>query len=443
MTACFKTNYAPIETDFSDDRVIQKGITYTSPSVKSFQAYEKPLVLTKGDGCYLWDANGKKYLDLMAQNLCISVGYNHPLVNSEVKKQMDQLTHSTAMYVQPIPVHYAEELAATFPKDEEWVVHLVNSGAEAVDVAVMMARLYTGNLDILALENCYHGVQGAAMGVTGMHIFRQPVPLDPNVRHVANPHPYRGVFGDDVEAYLDDIDHKIISSTSGRIAGFIVEPIQGFGGVVPQPEGYLKKAFERARAAGGVCIVDEIQTGVTRTGDHYWGFQREDVVPDIITLGKGIGNGFPLSAVVAKRNIAEAMAGGKKWFNTYGSNPMSSAAGRAVLRAIEEDKTQQNAKEVGSLLKTKILELQEKYDLIGDVRGTGLMIGVELVTDRSTKAPAEKEAGQVVEIAKNNGVIIGKGGVLGNMLRINPPLCIQKEDVRMVADVLDHAFKQC
>ena len=205
MAEYFKTEYSEIKTDLKDDVVIQKGITYTSPSVKSFQAYEKPLVLNKGDGCFLWDVNGKKYLDLMAQNLCISVGYNHPLVNSEVKRQMDRLTHSTAMYVQPVPVHYAEELAATFPKDEEWVVQLVNSGAEAVDVAVLMARLYTGNLEILALENCYHGVQGAAMGVTGMHIFRQPVPLDPCVRHVANPHPYRGVFGEDVDAYVDDI----------------------------------------------------------------------------------------------------------------------------------------------------------------------------------------------------------------------------------------------
>jgi alanine-glyoxylate transaminase / (R)-3-amino-2-methylpropionate-pyruvate transaminase len=440
MANCYKTEYSDIETSFSYDVVIQKGITYTSPSVKSFQAYEKPLVLKKGDGAYLWDVNGKKYLDLMAQNLCISVGYNHPLVNSEVKKQMDILTHSTAMYVQPIPVHYAEELAARFPRDEEWVVHLVNSGAEAVDVAVMMARLYTGNMDIIALENCYHGVQGTAMAVTGIQAFRQPVPLDPCVRHVTAPHPYRGVFGDDVNAYINDIQRTIASSTPGNVAGFIVEPIQGFGGVATQPDGYLKSAFELIRDAGGVCIVDEIQTGVTRTGEHYWGFQREDVVPDIITLGKGIGNGFPLSAVVAKRKVAEAMAG-KKWFNTYGSNPMTCAAGRAVLRAIDEDKTQQNASETGALLKTELHRLQEKYDLIGDVRGMGLMLGVELVTDRTMKIPAEKEAARIVEVAGKNGVIIGKGGALGNMLRINPPLCIQKEDIHMVSDVLDHALK--
>jgi alanine-glyoxylate transaminase/(R)-3-amino-2-methylpropionate-pyruvate transaminase len=377
----------------------------------------------------------------MAQNLCISVGYNHPLVNSEVKKQMDMLTHSTAMYVHPVPVLYAEELAATFPGDQEWVVHLVNSGAEAVDVAVMMARLYTGNIEVIALRTGYHGVQGTAMSVTGIHSFRQAVPLDPGILHVANPHPYRGVFGNSVETYLDEIDRTIESSTPGKVAGFIVEPIQGFGGVIPMPKGYLSGAFERIRAAGGVCIVDEIQTGVTRTGEHYWGFQADSVIPDIIVLGKGIGNGFPLSAVVAKREVATAMTG-KKWFNTYGSNPMSCAAGRAVLRAIEEDQTQQHAQEVGAYIKEKLHSLQTKYDIIGDVRGKGLMLGVELVKDRITKQPADEEAGRAVETARDHGVIIGKGGAMGNMLRINPPLCIQKDDVDYVIEVLDQSLSR-
>lgn len=441
MANRFRSDYTPIETNLSYDAVVKKGITFTSPSVKSFQAYSQPLVLKKGDGPYLWDVNDKKYVDLMAQNLCISVGYNHPLVNSEVKKQMDMLTHSTAMYVQPIPVHYAEELAATFPADQDWVVQLVNSGAEAVDVALMMARLYTGNIEMIALRTCYHGVQGGALSLAGMHIFRQEVPPDPGVLHVPNPHPYRGAFGESVEAYLNEIDQTIFSSTPGKVAGFIIEPIQGFGGVIPMPEGYLSGAFERIRAAGGVCIVDEIQTGVTRTGEHFWGFEMYDVIPDIIVLGKGIGNGFPLSAVVARREIAEAMAH-KKWFNTYGSNPMSCAAGRAVLRAIEEDHTLQNAKETGAYMKDKLQRLQNKYDIIGDIRGKGLMIGAELVKDRATKEPADEEAGRVVEAAKDNGVIIGKGGAMGNMLRINPPLCIQKEDVDLVMEVLDHSLGQ-
>lgn len=425
----------------TEEIVIRNGLQFTSPSVKSFQAYSRPLVLKRGDGPYLWDVNDKKYIDLMAQNLCISVGYNHPLVNGEVKKQMDMLTHSTAMYVHPVPVAYAHELTERFPKNQEWVVHLVNSGAEAVDVALLMARLYTGNQTMIALRNCYHGVQGGALSLVGMEIFRQEIPSDTRVLHVANPHPYRGVFGQSKEGYLDEIDRTIFSSTSGRVAGFIVEPIQGFGGVVPQPKGYLSGAFERIRAAGGVCIVDEIQTGVTRTGEHFWGFQREDVIPDIVVLGKGIGNGFPLSAVVAKREIAEAMSG-KKWFNTYGSNPMCCAAGRAVLRALDEDQTLEHSRETGQYFLEKLKGLKGRFDLIGDIRGSGLMIGVELVRDHASKEPAGEETNRVVEQAKQMGVIIGKGGSLGNMLRINPPLCIQKHDVDSVIDVLEQSFQR-
>jgi len=437
----YAESYKAIETSTTYETVIQKGNIYTSPSVKTFEAYSKPLSPVKGDGQYLWDVDGKKYIDLMAQNLCISVGYCHPLVNSEVKKQMDMLTHSTAMYVHPVAVHYAQELAARFPEGHDWVVHLVNSGAEAVDVAVMMARVYTGNHAMMALRTGYHGVQGPAMSLTGINTFHQNIPLDPGVLHVANPHPYRGIFGDAIDGYLDEIDRTIESSTSGEVAGFIVEPIQGFGGVIPMPEGYLTGAFERIRAAGGLCIVDEIQTGFSRTGDHFWGFQADDVVPDIIVLGKGIGNGFPLSAVVVKREVAEATAG-KKWFNTYGSNPMSCAAGRAILRAIDEDGTLQNARETGAYLKGKLEALKDKFDVIGDVRGRGLMMGVELVTDRTSKKPAEAETARVVETAKDLGVIIGKGGALGNILRINPPLCIQKEDMDVVAEVLDSTFRK-
>ena len=441
MTNPHKSNYSPIETNWSYDSVIKKGIIFTSPSVKSFQAYSQPLVLKKGEGQYVWDVNDKKYIDLMAQNICISVGYNHPLVNSEVKKQMDMLTHCTAMYVHPVAVSYAEELAARFPSGHEWVVHLVNSGAEAVDVALLMARLYTGNFEIIGVRQCYHGIHFGCMSLAGMQMFRQPISPVPGMLHVANPGLYRGAFGESIEGYLNEIDQTIMSSTPGKIAGFIVEPIQGFGGVNPMPEGYISAAFERARSAGGVCIVDEVQTGFTRTGDNFWGFQRHDVVPDIIVLGKGIGNGFPISAVVAKREVAEAMAQ-KKWFNTYASNPMMCAAGRAVLRAIDEDQTQQNAKETGSYLKKKLESLQAKYDIIGDVRGRGLLIGVELVKDRKTKEPADEETTRVIETAKNNGVIIGKGGGQGNMLRINPPLCIQKEDADLVVDVLEQAFSQ-
>lgn len=433
-------NYKALETDVSENNVIQRSLKYTSAAVKSFQAFKKPLVLDKGSGAYLWDVNGKKYIDFMGQNLSVSVGYDHPLVKNEAIKQMDQLMHSNAMYVHPQSAAYAEELVARFPKDVDWVVHLVNSGAEAVDLAVMMARVYTGNFHILALRNCYHGVGGTTLSLTAMHTFKYNIPPEPGILHVANPHPYRGIFGDATEEYLEEIDRTILADTNGKVAGFVVEPIQGFGGVVPQPIGYLKGASERIRAAGGLYIVDEIQTGVTRTGEHYWGFQREEVIPDIVCVAKGIGNGLPLAAVVVRQEIVDAMHG-SKWFNTTASNPVNCAVGRAVLQAIDVDNTQQNAKAMGEILKKGLNHFQEKYDLIGSVRGEGLLVGAELVADRRTKEPASNEAGRIVEYMRENGVIIGQGGHLSNMLRFNPPLCIKKEDIEYMLDILDQAFK--
>jgi len=432
--------YRALETSSSYDTIVDKRLTFLSPSLRTFQAYSRPLVLQRGDAQYLWDVDGKKYLDLMAQNLCISVGYNHPLVTGEVRKQIERMAHCTTMYFQAAPAHLAEELVGRFPAGVDWVAHFVNSGSEAIDLAVLMARLFTGNLEIFALRNCYHGLQLGAMSLTGIQSCRQPVPSAHGIVHVPSPDSYRGVFGSAVQPYVDEIDNAIRSSTSGKIAAFIAEPIQGFGGVIPLLPGYLSGAFERTRSSGGVCIVDEIQTGFTRTGSNYWGFQSQAVLPDIIVLGKGIGNGFPLSAVVARREIAEAMTA-KKFFNTYGCNPVSCAAGRAVLRAVDDDRTQDNARIMGDYLKPQLMGLKARHALVGDVRGHGLMMGVELVKDRAAKAPADDAAGVVAEHARENGLIVGKGGVFGNVLRINPPLCIEKSDIDFAVEVLDQGLK--
>jgi len=432
--------YRPLETSSSFDTIVATRQRFLSPSLRTFQAYSRPLVLQRGDAQYLWDVDGKKYVDLMAQNLCISVGYNHPLVNSEVKKQIERMAHCTTMYFQAAPAHLAEELVGRFPAGVDWVAHFVNSGSEAIDLAVLMARLFTGNFEIIALRNCYHGLQLGPMSLTGIQSCRQPVPAAHGIVHVPNPDAYKGIFGAAVQPYLDEIDNTIRSSTPGKIAGFIAEPIQGFGGVMPLLPGYLPGAFQRTWSAGGVCIVDEVQTGFTRTGSDYWGFQSQGVLPDIVVLGKGIGNGFPLSAVVARREIAEAMTA-KKFFNTYGCNPVSCAAGRAVLRAIDEDHTQENAKTLGDYLKMQLMEIKSRHSLIGDVRGSGLMTGVELVKDPAAKTPADGAAGSVAEYARENGLIVGKGGVSGNVLRINPPLCIEKPDIDFAIDVLDQGLK--
>jgi alanine-glyoxylate transaminase/(R)-3-amino-2-methylpropionate-pyruvate transaminase len=249
----------------------------------------------------------------------------------------------------------------------------MNSGAEAIDFALLLARSHTGNNDVISLANSYHGATFGAQSLTGISNFRHNVSLLNGIQFTSNPDQYRGIHGEGVQPYLDDLDRTIHFGTSGQLAGMFVEPIQGYGGIVPLPKGYLSGAFERVRAAGGLCIVDEVQSGFGRTGEDYWAFTGHHVVPDIIVLAKGIGNGYPLGAVVAKRDIAEAMAN-KFYFNTYGANPVSCSAGRAVLRVIDQCSLIDNARDVGAALLDVLKKMQHKYEIIGDVRGCGLMM---------------------------------------------------------------------
>jgi alanine-glyoxylate transaminase/(R)-3-amino-2-methylpropionate-pyruvate transaminase len=302
-----------------------------------------------------------------------------------------------------------------------------------------MARVYTKNNDILALRNSYHGASYGAQSLTGVGNFRHNTPLLGGIVHVAQPDGYRGIFGDNMPAYLDEIDRNIHYATSKQLAGMIVEPIQGYGGIVPLLPGYIKGAYERVHAAGGIFIVDEVQSGFCRTGDNYWGFESEDIIPDIVVVAKGMGNGYPLGGVIAKRQIAEVLKD-KFYFNTYGANPTSCAAGRAVLQVLKEEKLQENARRVGAALKKRLLELQEKYPIIGDVRGKGLMLSLELVKDRQTKEPAVEEAANIIEMTRHQGLVISKSGGYKNCLRLMPPLCLSIEDIDYIISALDNCF---
>ncbi|MEM7170695.1 MAG: aspartate aminotransferase family protein [Pseudomonadota bacterium] len=429
------------QVDWSTQAIVDRRERFYSASQRAFVPFEEPLIFQRGEGQYLWDETGKRYLDLLGMNLCISVGHAHPRVVAAASAQAADLPHCTTMFYHPVPAHFAEELVATMPPGEEWVVHFMNSGAEAADLALLMARSYTGNIDFLALRNGYHGATFGAQSLTGIKGFRHAVPLLPGIRHVACPDGYRGIFGADPADYLADLDRTIDTATSGQLAGMILEPVLGYGGIVPLMDGYIGPAFERVRAAGGLCVVDEVQAGFARTGKNFWSFQAHDVVPDIVIMAKGIGNGFPLAAVVAKRHVAEALAD-KFYFNTYGANPVSCAAGRAVLRVIEDEGLQQNAKEVGDHLLTVLDGLKQKYDIIGDVRGRGLMAAIELVKDRKTKEPATEENARVFELTREVGLVMSKSGTYRNVLRMCPPLCIQKHDVDFFADAIDQAFSR-
>ncbi|MBI1197955.1 MAG: aminotransferase class III-fold pyridoxal phosphate-dependent enzyme [Phenylobacterium sp.] len=430
----------PLATDWSTEGVVNRRERYYAASQRKFVPYQSPLIFQRGEMQYLWDETGRRYTDLLGMNLCISVGHAHPKVVAAVQAQAAQLTHCTTMFYHPVPAHLAEELVATMPAGHDWVVHFTNSGTEAVDLALLMAREFTGAIDMLSLRTSYHGATFGAQALTGIAGFRHDVPQLGGVTFVPEPNQYRGVFGPGVQPYLDEIDRAIQTATSGRLAGMIIETVQGYGGIVPMPPGYLAGAFERVRAAGGLAISDEVQSGFARTGDHFWAFEADGVVPDIVVMAKGIGNGIPLGAVVTKRHIAECMAD-KFLFHTYGANPVACAAGRAVLQAIREEKLQDNARTVGAALKEGLAELQQRHAIIGDVRGVGLMTAIELVKDRSTKEPATAETAAIFEETRRQGVVVSKSGPHRSVLRMVPPLCLSMSDIGPVIDALDASFR--
>jgi alanine-glyoxylate transaminase / (R)-3-amino-2-methylpropionate-pyruvate transaminase len=426
------------------DEVIAMRRQYINPTI--FTLYHDPLMIVEGYMQYLFDETGRRYLDFFAGIVTVSVGHCHPKVVKAVQTQAETLQHATTIYLHPNFPLLAKKLASKMPKGSGLdVTYFTNSGSEANDLAVMMARLFTGHTDVIALRNAYHGGSPGSLGLTSHNTWKYPGTGDGRVHHAINPDPYRSPFAGTPEEIatksVEDIRDLIRYSTPGKIAAFICEPLQGVGGATHGAANYLREAYAVARAHGGLCIADEVQTGFGRTGDHYWGFENFDVTPDFVTMAKGIGNGAPLAAVTTRMDIARSLTQ-RVHFNTFGGNPVSMAAGLAVLDVIDEEGIQQNARERGRQLKAGLAQLQRSHALIGDVRGMGLMLGVELVRDRGTKEPAKSAALDVLESAREHGLLIGKGGLDGNILRIKPPMCISAADVEFALDVLDRAFSK-
>lgn len=413
---------------------------YTNPAV--FTLYGEPLLIVEGYMQYLYDETGRRYLDMFAGIVTVSCGHCHPKIVAAVEQQVKTLQHATTIYLHPNFPLLAKKLASKMPKGLD-VTYFVNAGSEANDLAIMMARLYTGNTDVVALRNGYHGGSPTAMGLTSLNTWKYPLPGATAIHHAVSPDPYRSAFSGTPEEIAtrsaEDILGIIRYSTPGKIAAFIAEPIQGVGGVTHGAPTYLREAYRITREHGGLCVADEVQTGFGRTGDRYWGFENFGVVPDFVTMAKGLGNGAPLGAVTTRMDIAEKLTQ-RIHFNTFGGNPVSMAAGLAVIDVIDEDGLQENSRVLGKRLKDGLRGLMKRHQLIGDVRGMGLMLGVELVRDRKTKEPAKKETLAVLEAAREMGVLIGKGGLDGNVLRIKPPMCITPDDADFTLDVLDRAL---
>lgn len=426
----------------SADEVLRLRKEFLNPGI--FLYYKKPLMIVEGKMQYVFDETGRRYLDALGGIVTVSVGHCHPHVVEAARKQNETLQHSTTIYLHPNIVQYAQKLVSKVPGNLK-VCYFVNSGSEANDLALLMARSYTGNYDVITLRNAYHGGNAATMGLTGHRTWKFNVPHSFGLHHAITPDPYRGVWGaDDPEAgkkYADDVQNLIDYATSGQIAGFIAESIQGVGGCVVFPDNYLKHVYEHVRAAGGLCIADEVQAGFGRTGTHFWGFETQGVTPDIVTMAKGMGNGCPLGAVVTTSKIAATLAQ-RTHFNTFGGNPVVCAQGTAVLEVIEREKLQANALKIGHHISAGLVRLKEKHNIIGDVRGKGLMLGIELVKDRKTKEPAKAECAQVLETCRDLGLLLGKGGLYGQTIRFSPPMCIHQQDADFLLEVLDQALSR-
>jgi 4-aminobutyrate aminotransferase-like enzyme/Ser/Thr protein kinase RdoA (MazF antagonist) len=423
-------------TPNSTELLEERGRLVPSLSV----SYRTPLHIVRGSGTRLYDADGQPYLDCV--NNVAHVGHNHPSVVHAGQQQMAVLNTNTR-YPHAALGRSAERLAGTLPDPLE-VCFFVCSGSEANELALRLARTHTGGNDVIVLEGGYHGNTSALVEISPYKFDGPGGGGAPAHVHVAPmPDPYRGLYrspdSDAGEKYAAAVRECVERATANgrRLAAFFAEPLLGCGGQIVPPDGYLAAAFEHVRRAGGVCVADEVQIGFGRVGTHFWGFETQSAVPDIVTLGKPIGNGHPLGAVVTTRAIADSFDTGMEYFNTFGGNPVSCAIGLAVLDVIEREGLQGNALEIGRELIEGLETLKGKHALIGDVRGAGLYLGIELVLDRDTREPAPEHAAHAVERMRERGILLSTDGPDHNVIKIKPPLVFSQEDADRVLRTLD------
>lgn len=426
-----------------DTQILSERRRYVAPSLSL--SYDRPLQIVRGHGQYLFDSADMTYLDCV-NNVC-HVGHCHPEIVRAASEQMELLNTNTR-YLHENIVRYAKRLTETLPEPLE-VCFLLNSGSEANDLALRLARTKTGQHDVLVIERAYHGHTSAMIEISPYKFSRAGGNGKPAHVHVLScPDGYRGKYSyaDDQygQKYVADAQQQIADVVqSGRsIAGFFAEPLQGCGGQISLPKGYLSGVFEEVRAHGGVCITDEVQVGFGRLGSSFWGFQQQSVIPDIVTMGKPIGNGHPLAAVVTTREIANAFNNGMEYFNTFGGNPVSSAVGLAVLDVIEKEGLQQHAFEIGTYLLDNLRELQQRYPVIGDVRGSGLFLGIELVEAKDPAKPATELAHRFVERMKERRILLSFDGPDNNVIKFKPPMVFNRADAERLIATMEREFEQ-
>jgi alanine-glyoxylate transaminase/(R)-3-amino-2-methylpropionate-pyruvate transaminase len=432
----------------SDQPVNAKAIRakhkeFLFPCVANY--YEEPIVLTRGKGTHVQDADGRDYLDFFGGILTLGLGHCHDDVVSRVQAQIAQLGHTSTLYQTAGIVNVAEKLADIAPGKLK-KSFFTASGTEANETAILLAKIYTGKQEIIALRHGYSGRSLTAMSLTGHAPWRLVPTQVAGIKHAMSPYCYRCPFGlehnDGACGYkcATDIEDLIRTETTGQPAAFIAEPIQGVGGFITPPKDYFQIAVGIVRKYGGLFICDEVQTGFGRTGDHWCGIQHWGVEPEIMTFAKSIANGFAVGATMATDEVANAFTG--LTISTFGGSPITMAATEATLDVMQRENTPARSAERGKQLRDHLRALKDKYPVIGDVRGMGLMQGMELVEDRKTKEPAPKRTAKLLEAAKKHGLLVGKGGLYGNVLRIAPSMLVSASEVDDAAARLDKAFAE-
>jgi 4-aminobutyrate aminotransferase-like enzyme len=409
----------------------------------SFLFYQDPVELVRGEGAHLYDSDDRRYIDFY--NNVPVVGHANPRVVRAMTEQAAKLNTHTR-YLHENVIRLAETVASTLPGKLD-VCLFTCTGTEAAELAMRIARVVTGQRGIIVMENSYHG-NSKLVGEMSTATYA-PSDRPPHIEAVAAPNTYRGVFRGDREDeslsqdYADLMDPAIerLQANGEGVAAFVCDSIFDSQGALDAPPGYFKRVYEKVRAAGGLCVADEVQAGVGRTGT-YWGFEHHDVVPDIVFTGKPFGNGHPVAAVFTTREIADRWAQSDIYFNTFGGNPVSAAAAQAVFDVLREDNLLEHVKELSHYLFQRLETLQQKHSVIGRIQGRGLFVGVDLVKDRDSREPASELARRLPDLMKQQGVLIGLSGPLGNVLKFRPPLVVTREDVDRALAVFDDVLSR-
>ena len=421
------------------EEILKKHKQYLFPSVSTY--YTDPLVTSHASMQYLWDTDGKKYLDFFGGIVTISVGHANPRVTGKIKTQIDKLQHASTVFPNEAVVALAEKLAHITP-GEISQTYFTNSGTEANEMAVQLARMFTGHYEVVALRHGYSGRSQLAQSLAGQSSWRKSLPVASGVVHAINPYCYRCPLGKTYPscevACAKDVEAVIQTTTSGQIAAFFAEPIQGVGGFITPPKEYFKIVFKIVKDYGGLFISDEVQTAWGRTGKRWFCIEQWEVTPDIIPSAKGLANGVPVGVTMTRPEIAASFKGLQ--ISTFGGNPVTSVAAKATIDLIEEDRLMDNAATVGGYYRQGLEALKARHDLIGDVRGMGLMQAIEIVKNRETKEPGPQETNQFMEECRKRGLLVGKGGLWGNVIRTSPPLNIAKTDVDEALKAMDEVL---